>query len=49
MTASASHPFIDWFGIATAIIQRVLSESMSRGADFADLDFQHVNTTSLAL
>ena len=49
MTASASHPFIDWFGIDTAIIQRVLSESMSRGADFADLYFQHVKTTSLAL
>ena len=49
MPASPLHPFITWFGVDEAAIQRVLSAAMDRGADFADLYFQHVRSTSLSL
>lgn len=35
------HPFFIWFGIDTHIITRVLAELTARGADAADLYFQH--------
>jgi len=43
------NPFANWFGIDANIAQQILSEAMSRGADFADLYFQHTKTTSLSL
>jgi len=49
MSASPLHPFITWFNIDEAVIHRVLSEAMGRGAEFADLYFQHVKNTSLTL
>jgi TldD protein len=35
------NPFLDWFGIDEALIRRVMSELTARGADFAELYFQH--------
>lgn len=43
------NPFTHWFGIDETIAQQVLSEALSRGADFADLYFQHTKVTSLSL
>ena len=43
------HPFITFFSVDETLIHRVLAEAMSRGAEFADLYFQHVATTSLSL
>ena len=43
------HPFAHWFGIDEGVAQRVLTEVMGRGADFADLYFQHTRSTSLSL
>ena len=44
-----AHPFIRWFGIDAAVLHQVLAAAMSRGADFADLYFQHAKSTSLSL
>ncbi len=35
------NPFLEWFGIDEAIIQRVMSELVANGADTAELYFQH--------
>jgi TldD protein len=43
------HPFMTWFGIDEAIIHRVLSETMGRGAEFADLYFEHSRSTHVSL
>jgi len=43
------NPFTRWFGIDETIAQQILSEALSRGADFADLYFQHTKVTSLSL
>ena len=43
------HPFATLFGIDESVAAQALSEAMSRGAEFADLYFQHVRTTSLSL
>ena len=42
-------PFMHWFGIDSALIERVLAAAMSRGAEFADLYFQHLKSISLSL
>ncbi len=44
-----THPFATLFGIDESVVAQTLSEAMSRGAEFADLYFQHVRTTSLSL
>jgi TldD protein len=44
-----SHPYFDWFGVDDAMIMRVLSAAMDRGADFADLYFQHRSANSIVL
>jgi len=44
-----AHPFLEWFGIGTNTIHKVLAEAMSRGAGYADLYFQHSRGTSLVL
>lgn len=43
------NPFAKWFAIDETIAQQILSEAMGRGADFADLYFQHTRSTSLSL
>lgn len=45
----AADPFALWLGLDDVIIQRVLSEATSHGADFADLYFQHSRSNSIAL
>lgn len=40
-TTLDQHPFTSWFGIDEARVRRVLAEATARGADFADLFFQH--------
>ena len=42
-------PFLEWFGVDQALIRRVMSELTARGADHADLYFQHSRTSSLTL
>lgn len=51
MAASALeiHPFASLFGIDESVATQVLGEAMSRGAEFADLYFQHTRSTSLSL
>ena len=44
-----THPFAALFGVDESVAAQALSEAMSRGAEFADLYFQHVRTTSLSL
>lgn len=44
-----THPFAALFGIDESVSTQALSEAMSRGAEFADLYFQYVRTTSLSL
>ncbi|MCZ6633737.1 MAG: metallopeptidase TldD-related protein [bacterium] len=49
MTPLQADPFATWFGIDEQIVHRVLSEAMGRGAEFADLYFQHLKTISVGL
>ena len=43
------NPFQQWFGIDEATIRRVMTELSSRGADHADLYFQHTRSNSIRL
>jgi TldD protein len=47
--ATPENPFMDWFGVDQKIVARVMSELTARGADAADLYFQHARSNSLAL
>jgi len=47
--ALGAHPYFEWFGVDDALITRVLSSAMDRGADFADLYFQHRSANSIVL
>ena len=47
--ATPENPFMSWFGIDQATAARVMSELTQRGADAADLYFQHSRTNSLTL
>ncbi len=49
MQTLETHPFSALFGVDESVAEQALSEAMSRGAEFADLYFQHVRTTSLSL
>jgi TldD protein len=40
-------PFLAWFGVDEAMLRTVLAELASRGADDADLYFQHARSTSV--
>jgi len=40
-------PFLEWFSIDEALIRRVLAELTSKGADQAELYFQHSRSASL--
>ncbi len=47
--ATPDNPFMEWFGVDQAVVARVMSELTSRGADAADLYFQHSRNNSLTL
>ena len=44
-----TQPFLDWFGVDRSLIERVLRELGSRGADTADLYFQHQRLNTVVL
>jgi TldD protein len=44
-----TNPFLEWFGIDPSTLQRVMTELTQRGADFADLYFQHSRTSSISM
>ena len=44
-----TNPFLSWFNIDQAILQKVMSELTARGADHADLFFEHKRSNSIAL
>ena len=48
-SGAPGHPYFDWFGVDDAMITRVLTCAMDRGADFADLYFQHRSANSIVL
>ena len=43
------NPFMDWFGVDQGTVSRVMSELTARGANAADLYFQHTRSNSLTL
>ena len=47
--ATPENPFMTWFGVDQATAARVMSELTGRGADAADLYFQHSRSNSLQL
>jgi len=47
--SAPSNPFLEWFGIDEALIRQVMSALSARGADFADLYFQHRRTNSISM
>ena len=47
--ATAQHPYFDWFGVDEAALARVLNEALGRGADYADLYFEHAQGGSITL
>ena len=48
-SATPANPFMEWFGVDQAVVARVMSELTARGADAADLYFQHTRNNSLTL
>ena len=47
--ATPENPFMTWFGVDQGTAARVMSELTARGADEADLYFQHTRSNSLTL
>lgn len=47
--ALPENPFLDWFGVDEAIVQRVLRELVANGADDADLFFEHSRLNSITM
>ncbi len=43
------NPFATWFGIDEALVRKVLAAAMERGADFADVYFEHSRSTSIGM
>lgn len=43
------NPFLEWFGIDEAMVQRVMSELVANGADAADLYFQHRRSNLISM
>ena len=43
------NPFMEWFGVDQATVARVMSELTARGADAADVYFQHSRSNRLTL
>jgi TldD protein len=48
-SATPENPFMEWFGVDQSVVARVMSELTSRGADAADVYFQHSRKNSLTL
>ncbi|MDH5456463.1 MAG: metallopeptidase TldD-related protein [Gammaproteobacteria bacterium] len=48
-SATPENPFMSWFGVDQATASRVMSELTARGADAADLYFQHTRSNTLTL
>jgi TldD protein len=48
-SATPENPFMEWFGVDQSVVARVMSELTSRGADTADVYFQHSRSNSLTL
>ncbi len=46
--ADVTDPFLTWFGIDEGMIRQVLAELASRGADDADVYFQHARSTAVS-
>ena len=42
-------PFLTWFGVDEAVLRTVMAELTARGADWADLYFQHTRSTSASM
>ena len=49
VAATPEYPFMDWFGVDQSVVARVMSELTARGADAADVYFQHSRSNSLTL
>ncbi|MEM7152758.1 MAG: TldD/PmbA family protein [Myxococcota bacterium] len=47
--ASPANPFLEWFSIDEARIARVMGELTARGADHAELYFQHSRSNSISM
>lgn len=47
LSKTPENPFMEWFGIDQAVLVQVMSKLTSRGADVADLYFQHSRSNSL--
>jgi len=47
--AAPENPFMDWFGVDQATVVRVMSELSARGADAADVYFQHARSNTLSI
>jgi TldD protein len=47
--ATPANPFMTWFGVDQATTARVMTELTARGADAADLYFQHTRSNFLTL
>ena len=44
-----ANPFLTWFGVDEAMLQRVLAELTGNGADLADLYFQYRRSNSISM
>ncbi len=44
-----ANPFMAWFGIDDGLLRRVMTELTARGADLADIYFQHTRSNSISL
>ena len=49
VAATPDNPFLEWFSIDEARLRRVLAELGSRGADHAELYFQHSRSNSISM
>ena len=49
LAAVPDNPFLAWFGIDEAMIRAVMAELTQRGADMADLYFQHRRDTAISM
>ena len=48
-TPTPDNPFLDWFGVDEGRIRTVMAELTARGADHAELYFQHSRTNSISM
>jgi len=49
MDSLPENPFLSWFGVDEGLIRRVMTELGNRGADLADVYFQHTRSNSITL